>query len=385
MKESNNIEQLFKETFEHFESDVNPKVWSNIQNHLNAPAGNGASSSGDAGTSAGIHFGIGKIAAVISALAVTAGTVWYVANQQEKTASSKKSETQNISAQNVQQNNEQVITAENNSSTNNISEQKNNSVSSSHQQKNQSQNLQSSSSTNSAAENSNTASGNNGQQTSAAETPHKYGKAPTGPTALVRGSAGNKSAPKETKNNSSNNPSDDGPEPLQPSATIFASIISGDAPLTVNFSNQGVASSLRWNFGDGNSSDETSPSHIFAKAGTYKVALAASGSGKQASNEITIEVKPISDILNVPNVFSPNGDGVNDQFKFEMKNISSVSVTIFDTYNKIIYRWNTLDGSWDGKTLSGMDAAGGNYFYQIEATGTDGIHHTKNGVMMLSR
>jgi gliding motility-associated-like protein len=69
--------------------------------------------------------------------------------------------------------------------------------------------------------------------------------------------------------------------------------------------------------------------------------------------------------LYVPNVFSPNGDGVNDQFvpasncdfqEFEMR--------IFDRWGTLIYQSQNPDAGWNGK-YNGNEVASTSYVYYI--------------------
>lgn len=66
-----------------------------------------------------------------------------------------------------------------------------------------------------------------------------------------------------------------------PVAAFSASPTSGNAPLTVGFSNAstGNVSTYAWNFGDGSTSSTASPSHVYSTAGTYTVSLTVSGPG----------------------------------------------------------------------------------------------------------
>ena len=66
-----------------------------------------------------------------------------------------------------------------------------------------------------------------------------------------------------------------------PVAQFTGSPTSGTAPLTVNFSStsSGSITSYAWTFGDGGTSTTASPSHVYAAAGTYTVALTVTGPG----------------------------------------------------------------------------------------------------------
>ncbi|MCA9995152.1 MAG: PKD domain-containing protein, partial [Anaerolineales bacterium] len=89
----------------------------------------------------------------------------------------------------------------------------------------------------------------------------------------------------------------EGPPPA-PVAAFTADTTSGNAPLTVQFTDQSTnnPTSWAWDFGDGNNSTERSPSHIYTTAGTYTVSLTASnGSGSDdevKTNYITVTVPP---------------------------------------------------------------------------------------------
>ena len=77
-----------------------------------------------------------------------------------------------------------------------------------------------------------------------------------------------------------------------PVASFSISKSSGDAPLSVSFSNESSnASSYLWSFGDGSANtSETSPGHTFKKAGTFTVTLTATGLGGTATLSKTLTV-----------------------------------------------------------------------------------------------
>lgn len=68
----------------------------------------------------------------------------------------------------------------------------------------------------------------------------------------------------------------------------------GQAPLVVDFVNQstGTISQYTWNFGDGTVGSQPSPTHAFARPGTYTVTLIAKGPGGQSKSQVTVVVNP---------------------------------------------------------------------------------------------
>ncbi len=80
--------------------------------------------------------------------------------------------------------------------------------------------------------------------------------------------------------------------------------------------------------------------------------------------------------LEIPNAFSPNGDGQNDVFKVKegYQSIISFHGYIFNRWGKKIYEWTDIDGGWDG-TISGHAAKDGVYYVIIKARGADGRNY----------
>ncbi|GIV29305.1 MAG: hypothetical protein KatS3mg028_0371 [Bacteroidia bacterium] len=91
--------------------------------------------------------------------------------------------------------------------------------------------------------------------------------------------------------------------------------------------------------------------------------------------------------LEVPNVFTPNGDGVNDYFILHTANLREIECIITDRWGVEMYNVKTDKGNiqWDGKTKAGKDAPTGTYFYVIKAKGLDDKDYEKKGYLTLLR
>ena len=93
------------------------------------------------------------------------------------------------------------------------------------------------------------------------------------------------------------------PAATPPTASFAASPTTGEAPLTVNFTNTSTGDptpAFSWTFGDGTNSAQTSPSHTYSTAGDYIVTLHASNSGgDDTSDPVTIHVTPASPPTNL--------------------------------------------------------------------------------------
>ncbi len=79
----------------------------------------------------------------------------------------------------------------------------------------------------------------------------------------------------------------------------------------------------------------------------------------------TVRVVVLKDIV-VPNVFSPNGDGINDTWVIKhLADYPAASVEVYDRYGKPVYRRLNLPATWDG-TCNGKPVPAGTYYYLIK-------------------
>lgn len=169
--------------------------------------------------------------------------------------------------------------------------------------------------------------------------------------------------------------------PLNPPvASVSANPVSGYGPLSVTFTNGSTnATNYQWNFGNGNSitsTDLSSQNQVYDSVGTYLVTLIASNGNCSDTATVSVTVIPpvippvvVPVDLKTPNIFTPNGDHVNDFFTFELLNIKSLEVTIVNRWGNPVYSSTAVPFSWDGKDASGNLMDEGVYFYKYTAKG----------------
>jgi gliding motility-associated-like protein len=171
-------------------------------------------------------------------------------------------------------------------------------------------------------------------------------------------------------------------------ASFVPSVISGDAVLDVDFTNTSSgAIDYNWNLDGANmNSTLTNPSFSYDIPGIYDVTLIASDNLCRDTASVTINVTGVSEILEIANVFSPNGDGVNDNFFIPCVGIKTLEVFIFNRYGNQVYQWSGKHGYWDGHTYpSAQPVPDGSYFYYLKAVGFDQIEYDIHGELTLLR
>ncbi|MFO8129783.1 MAG: gliding motility-associated C-terminal domain-containing protein [Bacteroidales bacterium] len=120
-----------------------------------------------------------------------------------------------------------------------------------------------------------------------------------------------------------------------------------------------------WSFGDGTKSDQETPTHFYNKVGNYEAFFkyTIQQGGCQDSIMMTVPVKELE--LDIPNVFTPNGDGINDHFEIKkLENYISNEIVIYNRWGSKVYERSNYNNEWDGGNLDD-----GVYFYVLKCTG----------------
>jgi gliding motility-associated-like protein len=141
---------------------------------------------------------------------------------------------------------------------------------------------------------------------------------------------------------------------------------------TVTFtdnSSSSVAAIVKWDWTiyDNNYVNATNGSinEYMGIPGYHDVTLIVSDQyGCMAKYTETIFVKPK---IQLPNVFTPNGDGVNDYFTLDNDFYKEYTIVIVNRWGNVVYTNENQQGMviWDGKSMEGKQCIDGVYFYKF--------------------
>jgi len=147
---------------------------------------------------------------------------------------------------------------------------------------------------------------------------------------------------------------------------------------------------------------DRSPVYEYQWSGEYRVNLITAKVNPSTGNCYdTLYMKPgefievdTSDIQ-IPNVFTPNDDGSNDNLIVFTHSLKSMSLHIYNRWGGLVHRWSysniresdyTHEHSvWDGKVMGGGPAPTGVYFVVVQSVGREGKRKKKEGFVHLFR
>ncbi|MFV0268161.1 MAG: gliding motility-associated C-terminal domain-containing protein [Draconibacterium sp.] len=209
-------------------------------------------------------------------------------------------------------------------------------------------------------------------------------------------------------------------ESLVTQASFTANPMEGEAPLIVTFTNtsrNATPGYYEWFFyrdmdeitdesqGASQPVDsilivayDDSPVYTYQNSGRYLVKLVAKKVTQTHTCVDTFALEKLivvdTSSVVVPNVFTPNGDGVNDEFVIMFKSMKNIEITIVNRWGKRVHTWKSGDiqdpenarteAVWDGN-IGGQKASPGVYYYDVVGRGRDGRKQTKHGFLHLFR
>ncbi len=155
---------------------------------------------------------------------------------------------------------------------------------------------------------------------------------------------------------------------------VVSSMSIGNANEIFTFSNTTTGGSgpivdWMWDFAESgviNNSGEDVTNSWNIPGGHYVVLTVTDANGCTGIDSVLIQ---ISDVVNVPNVFTPNGDGINDFMTLDYNVFDDgFDLVILNRWGNVVHEVKAEAGLilWDGNSMAGKECNDGVYFYKIK-------------------
>jgi gliding motility-associated-like protein len=152
----------------------------------------------------------------------------------------------------------------------------------------------------------------------------------------------------------------------------------------INISSTGIGVTYNWIFNNGQTTDTITNNlnnllQNIQGPNSLNVTLIVTN-GDATCNDTAKILIEIKSSLIIPNIFSPNGDGINDVFLIKYKGYKELQLSVFNRWGNKYYETTKPEEGWNGDK-----AAEGTYFYVITGKGNDEKAFEAKGYFMLVR
>ncbi|MFQ3574845.1 MAG: PKD domain-containing protein [Cytophagales bacterium] len=174
-----------------------------------------------------------------------------------------------------------------------------------------------------------------------------------------------------------------------PKADMFFDSAIVEALTPYNYQNLSTSDSpivsAVWDFGDGTVLETLDPivEHTYSDVDVYTIRLTVTN--KEGCSSFIEKIADMNSRLDLPNAFSPNGDGKNDGLRLIYKLIPQLQeFKIYNRWGQVVFdAGNNLDAVWDGK-LNGTDQELGVYVAYVKAIGKyDKTYNFKRNILLV--
>jgi gliding motility-associated-like protein len=143
------------------------------------------------------------------------------------------------------------------------------------------------------------------------------------------------------------------------------SVIPGLLGEQTAFTDLSTGSVVNWNWdlNNGQFSSVQNPTTVYLEEDSFTVTLIVAdqfGCSDTAQQSFAIE-----QVVTVPNVFTPNGDGFNDSFYISNKGDGGFLFTVTNRWGQVVYETEGQEVNWSGLTNGGVELQPGTYFYVL--------------------
>jgi len=161
--------------------------------------------------------------------------------------------------------------------------------------------------------------------------------------------------------------------------------------ITLRNINPNPGSKYVWDMGDGTEIQETNPFYKYRYGGDYRIVLRLEDT-VDACRDSSVQVvsfppNPFSE-LQIPNVFTPNSDGLNDCYTILgiSEECETGELIVYNRWGDMVYRGDIATGCWNGTLFNtGNMLPSGVYFYLIQTQRKGDNHFKTNGLIQLIR
>lgn len=151
------------------------------------------------------------------------------------------------------------------------------------------------------------------------------------------------------------------PTPLADAGADLVILEGGEALIKAIATGTGL--SYKWTPAAGLNRDDVLNPVASPKEDTRYTLTVKSDKGCAITTQVFVKVL---NKLNIPNAFSPNGDGTNDEWIIKyLDTYPNATFIIFNRYGQKIYSGGSQTKGWDGR-YNGADAPAGTYYYVVE-------------------
>ena len=157
---------------------------------------------------------------------------------------------------------------------------------------------------------------------------------------------------------------------------INIDVVDVTAQFTYQWTNPGKASftnlsqpdalDYHWDFGDGNTSTDQNPQHTYVMTGNYVVTLTVTN--EAGCIDVTTEKLDfrIPSEVFIPNTFTPNSDGLNDEWLISISYLEEFELYVFDRWGQLVFKTDDLYDRWEGSYHNeGKALKSDRYVYKI--------------------
>lgn len=169
------------------------------------------------------------------------------------------------------------------------------------------------------------------------------------------------------------------PYPIAGFDTLSKGMFNNDYKFTDTSS--GGPTTWIWHFGDGDSSYVQHPQHHYIAAGTYTVMQIVNN--RFGCVDTIFHVVEVKEGIIIPNVFTPNSDGINDQFYIPNSGVKEFYIEIYDRWGLKMFETTSSEIRWDGRTMAGKQAPDGTYYFVLKAIMYSDTVHDYHGFLQL--